>query len=94
VVSRAVAELPVLLEYALPFVKKEGDFVAYKGSHYVKEMENSHNALELLGGEILNTFEYELPLNHDFRALIQVRKVMNTPFRYPRKPGKASKNPL
>ncbi len=94
VISRAVAELPVLLEYALPFVKKGGDFVAYKGSQYVKELENSHNALELLGGEIAGTFEFELPLNHEFRALIQVHKVMQTPFRYPRKPGKASKNPL
>jgi 16S rRNA (guanine527-N7)-methyltransferase len=94
VISRAVAELPVLLEYALPFVKKGGDFVAYKGSQYVKELENSHNALELLGGEIGGTFEFELPLNHEFRVLIQVHKVMQTPFRYPRKPGKASKNPL
>lgn len=94
VVSRAVADLPVLLEYALPFLKVGGTFVAYKGPGASAEVERSANALELLGGEIESLQIYNLPIIEDERHFILVKKVVETPIRYPRKPGKASKNPL
>ena len=94
VVSRAVAELSVLLEYALPFVKIGGCFIAYKGKNYQSEINNSENALDILGGEIIEQHHFKLPINFDERHLIVVQKVKNTPFRYPRKPGKAIKNSL
>lgn len=94
VISRAVADLPVLLEYALPFVKRGGFFIAYKGKNYSNEVNESTNALDLLGGEIVSEFHFNLPLIYDERHFLIVEKVKDTPFRYPRKPGKASKNPL
>ncbi len=94
VISRAVADLPVLLEYALPFVKSGGFFIAYKGKNYSSEVNQSSNALDLLGGEIVSEFHFNLPLIYDERHFLVVEKVKDTPFRYPRKPGKASKNPL
>ena len=94
VISRAVADLPVLLEYALPFVKRGGFFIAYKGKNYNSEVNESTNALDLLGGEIVSEFHFNLPLIYDERHFLIVEKVKDTPFRYPRKPGKASKNPL
>lgn len=94
VVSRAVAELPVLLEYTLPFVKLGGMFIAYKGPGAAAEADRSRNALELLGGEIQDIIPCRLPVTDDERNFILVKKNAETPFRYPRKPGKASKNPL
>ncbi|MBN2258937.1 MAG: 16S rRNA (guanine(527)-N(7))-methyltransferase RsmG [Clostridiales bacterium] len=94
VISRAVADLPVLLEYSLPFVKIGGYLIAYKGKNYTSEIDRSANALDLLGGEIKNTFHYNLPLIFDDRYFIIIEKVKDTPFRYPRKAGKATTNPL
>jgi 16S rRNA (guanine527-N7)-methyltransferase len=94
VVSRAVAELSVLLEYALPFVKKGGFFIAYKGRNAEAEVANSKRALELLGGELVEVKSFNLPILEDERNFVIIEKVRDTPFRYPRKPGKASKNPL
>ena len=57
VVSRAVANLSVLLEYMLPFVKKEGICICMKGPNIEEELEKSKNALEVLGGKI-ESIEY------------------------------------
>lgn len=94
VISRAVADFPVLLEYSLPFLKNGGYFIAYKGKKYSEEVGRSHNALEILGGEIVDNYKFELPLIYNDRNFIIVEKIGNTPFRYPRKAGKALKNPL
>jgi 16S rRNA (guanine527-N7)-methyltransferase len=94
VLSRAVADLSVLLEYTLPFVRIGGHFIAYKGSNYKREMGMAENALDILGGEIVKVVDVELPILGDLRSFIIVEKVKDTPFRYPRKPGKAAKNPL
>jgi len=92
--SRAVASLNILLEYGLPFIKKDGYFVVFKGSNFKEELENSKNALKKLGGEITEIKKYELPEGNISRSLILVKKVINTPKKYPRRPGTPNKKPL
>lgn len=92
-VARAVANLPVLLEYCLPFVKPGGIFIAMKGSS-TDEIAASKKALELLGGEIEVVKEITLPFSDIKRNIITVRKLRQTPTKYPRKAGKPSKDPL
>lgn len=92
-VARAVANLPVLLEYCLPLVKTGGIFIAMKGSS-TEELEASKKALELLGGRIEEVRELTLPFSDIKRNIIIVRKLRQTPTKYPRKPGKPAKEPL
>lgn len=92
-VARAVAGLPVLLEYCLPFVRVGGAFIAMKGGSG-EEAGLSGKALELLGGEIEKTEEFVLPFSDIKRTIIIVRKLRHTPTKYPRKAGKPSKEPL
>lgn len=92
-VARAVANLPVLLEYCLPLVKTGGIFIAMKGSS-TEELEASKKALELLGGGIEEVRELTLPFSDIKRNIIIVRKLRQTPTKYPRKPGKPAKEPL
>lgn len=92
-VARAVANLPVLLEYCLPFVKTGGSFIAMKGSN-LEEVQNSKKALEILGGEIAAVKEITLPFSDMKRNIILIKKLRQTPTRYPRKAGKPSKEPL
>jgi 16S rRNA (guanine527-N7)-methyltransferase len=91
--ARAVAALPVLLEYCLPFVKVNGIFIAMKGS-CADEIGHSGKALELLGGRIEEIKEFTLPESDIKRNIIVVRKLRQTPTKYPRKAGKPSKEPL
>ncbi len=91
--ARAVAALPVLTEYCLPFVKVGGLFIAMKGSS-IEEIEGSKKALDLLGGKIEEIHEITLPLSDIKRNIILIRKFRQTPSRYPRKAGKPSKEPL
>ena len=53
-VSRAVANLSTLSEYCLPFVKKDGIFVSYKSETLEEEVINATNAIQILGGRIMN----------------------------------------
>jgi 16S rRNA (guanine527-N7)-methyltransferase len=91
--ARAVASLPVLLEYCLPFVKTGGVFIAMKGSS-TEEIAMSGKALEMLGGEIEEVKEFTLPDTDIKRSIVIVRKLRQTPTKYPRKAGKPSKEPL
>jgi len=92
-VARAVANLPVLLEYCLPFVKTGGLFIAMKGSN-IEEVDISSKALNSLGGEIENIYTLTLPFSDIKRNIITVRKLRQTPTKYPRKAGKPLKVPL
>ena len=92
-VARAVAGLPVLLEYCLPFVKTGGIFIAMKGSS-TDEVQSSQKALELLGGKIEEINELILPFSDIKRNIIIVRKFRQISTKYPRKAGKPSKEPL
>ena len=91
--ARAVANLPVLLEYCLPFVKINGIFIAMKGSN-TEEFENCGKALDILGGKIEKIEKIELPFTNIERNVVVVRKFRQTPTKYPRKAGKPSKEPL
>ena len=91
--ARAVASLPVLCEYCLPFVKKGGCFIAMKGK-LEEELESGRKAIALLGGEIEEVKEFTLPGTDINRTIVVIRKVKPTPKSYPRQAGKPSKNPL
>ncbi|WMJ82475.1 16S rRNA (guanine(527)-N(7))-methyltransferase RsmG [Clostridium sp. MB40-C1] len=94
VVSRAVANLAVLSEFCIPYVKVGGYFVAMKGPSVDEEIENAKKAVSILGGKIEGIIEVDIEgsdLNHN---LVIVKKVKNTPRKYPRKAGMITKNPL
>ena len=91
--ARAVANLPVLLEYCLPFVKVGGYFIAMKGSS-MDELGSAKRALDELGGKIEEVMEFNLPFSDIKRNVIVVKKFRQTPTKYPRKSGKPSKDPL
>ncbi len=93
-VSRAVAPLNVLCEYCLPYVKINGYFTAFKGPEIKDEIENSQNALKILGGEIEECKNFELPLNKGKRNIIIIKKIKKTPANYPRSNSQIPKNPL
>lgn len=93
VTARAVAPLRVLAEYCLPLVKPDGFFVSMKGSNGLQELADAENAIKTLGGEVAKTAEYTLP-NGDPRSIIIVRKISQTPTKYPRKTKKIETKPL
>ena len=94
VVSRAVASLPILSEYALPFIKTGGTFIAWKGSKAEDEAKESEKALKVLGGELAEIKKVAIPKLNEERALIIVKKIKPTPKQYPRNPGTPQKKPL
>ncbi len=93
-VSRAVANMTVLSELCLPFVKVGGYFLALKGPLAGEELDSAKKAIHILGGEVVDIFSVNIPktdLNH---KIIIVKKVRHTPQQYPRKPGIAAKSPI
>ena len=93
VCARAVARLNTLCEYCLPFVKKGGRFIAYKGE-CKEELEEAKKAIFVLGGEVEKVEEFCLPDGAGKRSLIIIKKVKNTPVLYPRGNGKERKRPI
>ena len=94
-VSRAVAPLNIILEYALPFIKKDGWFVAYKSKNSPEEIQNAQNAMQILGGRVEDIIKYNLPLDTDYtRELVIIKKTETTPSKYPRKTQSIKKAPL
>lgn len=91
--ARAVANLTELCEYCMPFVKVGGIFVALKGSNGMEELKAAENAIKILGGKVEKSMEYTLP-NGDGRVLIVIRKVSQTPSKYPRNKGQMKKHSL
>lgn len=94
VIARAVAELAVLAEYALPLLRPGGLFFAMKGPEPQEESASAAHALARLGGMAEAPVFYELPFCHERRSLIIVRKIAPTPDKYPRRPGVPAKRPL
>lgn len=92
VVSRAVADLSVLAEYALPLVRNGGWFFAYKGPSAKEEVERGKSAIFLLKGK-LDSIEEKNVLGTQHN-IVKIIKVASTPKAYPRKAGTPSKNPL
>ena len=93
-VSRAVAELRILVEYLLPLVKVGGKVIAMKGPNIDEEVENAKKAVKLLGGEIERIESFRLGNTDNERTVIIIKKIKNTESKYPRKPGIPRKNPL
>ena len=93
-VARAVANLNVLSEYLIPFVRVGGTMLAQKGESGPAEAQSAERAMHLLGGKLRQLIPVNLPGVADDRFLILVDKVAATPPRYPRKPGMAAKQPL
>lgn len=92
--ARAVAALNVLTEYCLPFVKKGGYFLAFKGQKANKEVEKAEVAIKTLGAQLIATKEESLPRDEGQRAVVVIKKTLETPKKYPRRPGKPSKQPI
>lgn len=92
--ARAVASLPVLSEYCLPFVKVGGSFIPYKSEKIDEEISLSGNALKLLGGKIVSRVSFALPDSDLQRTILRIKKDSSTPGVYPRKAGTPSKKPL
>jgi len=94
VISRAVANLRVLAEYCLPFVRIEGYFAAAKGPDLEQELKEAQKAIEILGGQVAEKEHYLLPYLKEKRSYIKINKVQATPEKYPRKAGIPAKKPL
>lgn len=93
-VSRAVANLAVLAEYCMPFVKIGGHFIALKSKSYKEELDQAQKAIETLGGRVKKVLMVPLPEVDIEHTLIVIEKISNTPAKYPRKAGKPTKNPI
>lgn len=93
-VSRAVSNLAVLTEYCLPFVKKGGLFVSYKSADSDAEIQEGKKAISILGGKLTSVDKFQLPDSDLRRALVCIKKVKDTPKKYPRKVGTPAKLPL
>ena len=91
--ARAVANLNVLAEYCLPFVKIGGLFICMKGNN-IEEVENAKKAIEKLGGKIEKIEKIYLPDSDIERNIIIIRKFKDTPKEFPRKAGVPSKKPI
>lgn len=93
--SRAMAELRIILEYAVPYLKTGAFFVAYKSIKSDEEIKSAKNAFLKLNSEIIDKIEYSLPLKEENkRVLLIIRKNAPTDNIYPRKNGLISKRPL
>ena len=92
--SRAVARLPVLAEYLLPFVRIGGTAIALKGLHSEEEAKEAERAVKILGGRAIESIPVALPGLSDKRAVLVIKKERPTPKAYPRKAGKPAKEPL
>lgn len=92
--ARAVARLPIICEYCLPFVKLGGCFIALKGRQYEEEIAESTKALKVLGGTLSEAIPVKLPELEDKRAVLYIKKMKKTPAVYPRKAGTPEKNPI
>ena len=94
-VSRAVANLAVLSEYCMAFVKpNKGSFVAFKAGNMREELAQARNAIREMGGEVKQEIGFFLPDSDINRSLIWVEKEMRTPRMYPRKAGIPAKDPI
>lgn len=93
-VSRAVAKLNTLAEYCLPLIKVGGIFIAYKSGEIEQEINESKNALNILGGEIVRIEKINLPNNMGNRSLIIIKKIKTTNKKYPRNKNLPKLKPL
>jgi 16S rRNA (guanine527-N7)-methyltransferase len=94
VVSRAVANMKVLSEWCIPFLKEGGYFLALKGPLAGEELDDAKRAISILGGKVDEVYEADIPFSELHHKIIIVKKVRQTPMRFPRKPGIAAKTAI
>lgn len=94
VTARAVARLNILSELCLPFVKKNGLFIAMKSKNGPEELAEALKGIEILGGKVIDVLDFKLPHDMGERELIVIKKVTNTPSKYPRKFSVIKNSPL
>ncbi len=93
-VSRAVANLAVLAEYCLPFIKVGGRLAALKGPDAEAEVAQAEAALKKLGGRLIEIKDVAIPYTDLSHKFVFIEKVAPTPKKYPRQAGKIKKQPL
>lgn len=93
-VSRAVANLSVLSEYCIPYIRIGGIFVPYKSGEIDEEVAASRKAVDILGGQIDHVEKFQLPDTDIHRSFVFINKIKNTQKKYPRKAGTPAKEPL
>lgn len=96
VVSRAVANLSVLLEYDVPYLKVGGKCLLLKSNNAEIEINEAKKALEILGCKLENIYDYNYKIEDELftRKVLEIKKYKSTPQKYPRNYGKIKKNPL
>lgn len=94
VTSRAVARLNVLLEYMLPFTKIGGSCICMKANNTEEELQEAEKAINILGGKIEKVDKIILPESDIERNIIIIKKIKETPNKYPRKAGMPAKEPI
>lgn len=92
--SRAVANLATLSEYLIPLLKKDGYAICMKGNSIDDEIKNANVAIKVLGGKVDIIDEFNLPKSDNKRTILGIKKVKETPAKYPRKPGLPAKEPI
>lgn len=94
VVSRAVANLSVLSEYCVPYVREKGYFLPYKSGNIKEELDQSKKAIQVFGGLVEDIVSFEIPDTGLSRTILKIRKEKLTPKRFPRKAGLPAKEPI
>lgn len=92
--ARAVANMTVLSEYCIPYVRVGGYFVALKGPSAPEELEGAKNAIGTLGGKFVEIMDTEIPGEEMKHKIVIVEKITNTDKKYPRKAGQIEKKPI
>ena len=93
-VSRAVARLNTLAEFCLPYVRVGGVFIAMKGPDFDSELEEAKPAIKILGGKCEKCVSYTIPDTDIVHSAIIIRKISETPSKYPRRFAQIKKSPL
>jgi len=93
-VARAVARMPILMEYLLPLIHRNGVAMAMKGESAPAETQSAEKAIQLLGGKLHKLIRVELPAVVEERFIVVVNKIARTPEDYPRRVGVPAKNPI
>lgn len=93
-VSRAVANLSVLSEYCLPFVSVGGYFISFKSVNIDNELKEAKQAIKQLGAELESINAIKIPYSDIEHSIVIIKKIQQTPERYPRKAGIALKQPI
>lgn len=94
VVSRAVANLVLLSEYCIPFVKINGKFISYKSGVIDEEVREALKSIHIMGGKLNRVEKFKLLYSNSNRSFVIIDKKTDSPKQYPRKAGIPAKNPL